>query len=134
MTDRSIVTALEKCSAEGKPCAGCPYANTATLDKFCDAKLMEDAIELINHQEAMIDKLNAMVEAAEDYLHPLPFRNAFDKAIEKARVDAIKELLTEAKEQTYVSSDWSHGEHPLVVEWDDLEEVAEGMVGADNAE
>lgn len=132
MTNRSIVTALEKCSAEGKPCAGCPYANTATLDKFCDAKLMEDAIELINRQEAMIDKLNAMVEAAEDCLHPLPFRNAFDKAIEKARAEAIKMLLAEAKKQAYVSSDWSHGAHPLVVEWDDLEDVAEGMKEKEN--
>ena len=151
MTDRSIVTALQKCSAEGKPCAGCPYANTATLDKFCDAKLMEDAVELINHQEAMIDKLNAMVEAAEDYLHPLPFRNAFDKAIEKARAEAIKEFAERLKANEREHCQWcNHSNKGSRSEWCDeiidghsrcyaflkfeskLDNLVKEMVGEDN--
>jgi hypothetical protein len=40
-----------------------------------------------------------MVEAAEDYLNPLPFKNAFDEEIEKTKIEAIKDFAERLKEK-----------------------------------
>ncbi len=52
-----------------------------------------------NRQKAEIERLTAMVEAAEDYFNPLPFKNAFDKKIETAKAEAIKEFAERLKER-----------------------------------
>lgn len=44
---------------------------------------------IISQQEAEIETLKAMLDAAERYLHPLPFKDDFDEAIDKARVEVI---------------------------------------------
>jgi flagellar biosynthesis/type III secretory pathway protein FliH len=41
----------------------------------------------------------------------------------------IKEFAERLKEYKYQSSDWSHGEHPFVVEESDIYELVEEMVG-----
>lgn len=41
----------------------------------------------------------------------------------------IKDFAERLKERKYKSSDWSHGEHPFVVEESDIDELAEEMVG-----
>ena len=48
---------------------------------------------------------------------------------EKARVEAIKEFAYRLRQRSYKSSDWSRGEHPMVIEWSDIEDVLEEMVG-----
>ena len=84
MTDTEIIKALECCkdnSFNSFSCEKCSYHGTC-----------EDALALINRQKAEIERLTAMVEAAEDYLHPLPFKNAFDAEILKAKAEAVKEF------------------------------------------
>jgi hypothetical protein len=48
-----------------------------------------------------------------------------------ARIEAIKEFWNRLQGIAYQSSDWSHGEHPMVVELDDVEEIYDEMVGED---
>ena len=45
-----------------------------------------------DNAQAEIERLTAMVEAAEDYLNPLPFKNAYDEAIDKAKSEAYREF------------------------------------------
>lgn len=49
----------------------------------------------------------------------------------KAKSEAIKGFVERLKEKKYQSSDWSHGEHPFVVEEDDIDNLVEEMVGED---
>ena len=52
-------------------------------------KLQDEIAEL----QAKNERLTAIVEAAEDYLNPLSFKNAYDEAIDKAKSEAIKEFV-----------------------------------------
>ena len=52
-----------------------------------------------------------------------------DMAIEKATNEAVKEFAEKIKIYKYQSSDWSHGEHPYVVEEADIDDVLIEMVG-----
>lgn len=55
-------------------------------------KSNEKMFATISKQDAEIERLTAMVEAAEDYLNPLPFKNAYDEAIDKAKSEAYREF------------------------------------------
>lgn len=92
MTDNEIIKALECCIAEGEMmCNKCPLKSECAHNPLDDIKVMH-ALNLINRQKAEIERLTALVEAAEDYLNPLPFKNAFDEEIEKTKIEAIKEF------------------------------------------
>jgi hypothetical protein len=41
----------------------------------------------------------------------------------------LKQFAERLKEMAYKSTDWSHGEHPLVVEVDYIDEVLEEFLG-----
>lgn len=51
---------------------------------------------------------------------------------ETIKAKAIKEFVEKLKQWSYESSDWSHGEHPMVVEWSDIEDVLDEMAGESN--
>ena len=53
------------------------------------------------------------------------FKNGYEKG--------IKEFVERLKVYKYLSSDWSHGEHPFVVEEADIDDLVEEMVGDYNA-
>lgn len=59
MTDNEIIKALECC--KNKRCVNCPYDDVA--DKFaeCSAKLINDALGLINRQKAEIESKNRQI-------------------------------------------------------------------------
>lgn len=65
----------------------------------------------------------------EAHFTPLPFKSRFDEYIEKSKAEAIKEFAENLKERKYQSTEWSHGEHPFVVEVDDIDDLLEEMVG-----
>ena len=113
MTDNEIIKAFECCDIKGV-CNNCPFKN----DRESCERLGDLVLDLINRQKAEnsnltsrltslqndltsakaeIERLTAMVEAAEDYLHPLPFKNAFDEEIAKAKAEAIKEFAERLK-------------------------------------
>lgn len=62
MTDEQIKKALEVCSMTNMTleCKNCPY-NTFNV-RYCSIKLCEDALDLINRQQAEIERLKAKCE------------------------------------------------------------------------
>lgn len=130
MTDIEIMIALECHDGDVERCLRCPYR---TSDD-CHVKLSNDALDLIKRQKAEIERLEAMVDAAEEHFSPLPFRNNFDKYISKSKADAYKEFAERLKERKYQSSDWSHGEHPYVVEEDDINDILQELTEGESGE
>ena len=53
--------------------------------------------------------------------------DATEQAYKNGYAKGIKDFVKRLKEHKYQSSDWSHGEHPFVVEEDDIDEIAEEM-------
>ena len=128
MTDNEIIKALECCllsnEQQEERCAECPLYET--YEMICQNLLAYYSLDLINRQKAKIealqmdnaqlqsdvvnanmnlhhaqaelDRFTAMVDAAEDCLLPLPFKNAFDEEIAKAKSEAIKEFAERLKE------------------------------------
>ena len=47
--------------------------------------ICREALDLIKWQRAEIERLKAMVDAAEEEFSPLPFKNNFDKYIARSR-------------------------------------------------
>lgn len=128
MTDNDIIKALECCGCDNYQCDNCPYAyKTCTVYK--------DSLDLINRQKAEIERLTAMLEAAEDYLYPLPFKNAFDDELAKAKSEAIKEFAERLKN---AFPEGNRDNKCPAIYIDDycyiIDECAEEMVGENNAE
>lgn len=134
MTDEQIIKALELCaSPEGDCCAlGCPYAvflKTRSC-KLCMDILADDALALIKRQKAKIEKLIDEC-GSQSVLWRNYYASNYEIAKEtikaEARAEAIREFAERIKAQSYESIDWSHGEHPLVCEFEIVEEIAEEM-------
>ena len=94
MTDKEIIKGLKICNSNEKGCNECNYHTYYSAK--CLGYLIKDSITLIN-------KLKAEVE--------------------KVKAEAIKEFAERLKEQKYQSSEWSHGEHPFVVEEADIDDL-----------
>ena len=99
MTDNEIIKAL-KCCWHEKECIGdeCPLFKPIN---DCAPLIAMEALDLINRQKAEMERLEAMVDAAEDYLNPLPFRNKFNEYVENAKAEAVKEFAEAVKMQFY---------------------------------
>lgn len=106
MTDSDIINALE--------CI-------ASVEEYGDCyEVLRLAIDLINHQKAEIACLKNKQQATEQVT---------EQVTDQVRSKAIKEFAYRLRQRSYKSSDWSRGEHPMVVEWDDIDDVLEEMVG-----
>lgn len=53
---------------------------------------------------------------------------AYKNGYKQGKIDAVREMAEKAKTVAYQSNDWSRGEHPAVVELDDLIEIAEELL------
>ena len=79
MTDNEIIKALECCS-NGEPCANCPY------QKQCDeTDLAEIALDLINRQQAEIERLQETQCTEKCHTETLELFNIKDTEIEKLK-------------------------------------------------
>ena len=85
-----------------------------------------DIDDLINRQKAEIERLE---ETKNRLLYNL--QAVLDERADRS--EAVKEFAERLKESKYQSSDWSHGEHPYVVEVSDIDNLVEEMVGEQNA-
>jgi hypothetical protein len=119
---KEIKKALECCSTlmdnnatseeQDNSCNECPYR----LNDRCSWKLDSDALTLINE----LEKGNAIkTDTIVDLL----------KKQEFYETEKLKQFAERLKEMAYKSTDWSHGEHPLVVEVDYIDEVLEEFLG-----
>lgn len=89
MTDKEIMLGIKYCHDKEAGCDYCPYA--IYLAKDCDTNLMNDALDLINRQQAEIEKLKSDVFG-------MDFATAMYKAIsESARAKAVKEFAKRLK-------------------------------------
>ena len=55
---------------------------------------------------------------------------AYKNGYEQGKQDAVIEFAKRLKEYKYLSSDWSHGEHPFVVEENDIDQLLLEMLEA----
>jgi hypothetical protein len=62
----------------------------------------------------------------EDYIKTLEHHiNDLERALIIARKETAEKFAERLKEMAYQSTDWSHGEHPMVVEVDYIDEICE---------
>ena len=113
LLDRDIIKAFECCTKieEGeslKLCFECPMFEE-DVDN-CTASLFRAVLDLINRQQTEIEEQDQAIINA---LHRMG----------EVRAEAIKEFAERLLESKYESSDWSHGEHPYVVEESDIENL-----------
>ena len=90
MTDNEIIKALECCSTSSAvQCRDCPYCGN-NYEKHCAFALANDALDLINRQQAEIERLNSDIITMENVI-----KNTF---LEKAGcdIDPLAEIKAEA--------------------------------------
>ncbi len=84
MTDKKIIKALECCQTSyDKRCEECPYQNYKFI---CNNKMKKDALDLINHQKAEIERSKT------DNLSMQKTLSKMSLGVEQARVEAFKEF------------------------------------------
>ena len=116
MTDNEIIQALEKSLQMGDAPIGAHWGVLLTT------KLLSDSLNLIKRQQAEIERLEkgGLKEA-------MTF-NA--KTIKEAAVEEVRLFLNTLKERAYIAqNEWSHGEHPKLVDWDDILDEFEQRYG-----
>ena len=87
--------------------------------------LLLNALDLINRQQAEIERLESKVEELSEVLS-----NSIRIRYSEAKSEAIEEFWSRLQGIAYRSEvEWSHGEHPMLIELDDAEEIYEEMVG-----
>ena len=130
MTDEQIEKALECCLVFLPNCEECAYSSIIG----CLRQRDRDVLALIKRQREEIEKLIDEC-GSQSVLWRDHFASIYETAKEtikaearaEARAEAIREFAERIKEQSYESIDWSHGEHPLVCEFEIVEEIAEEM-------
>lgn len=94
MTDNEIIKALECCTQQHK-CNECPYLMEHHL--VCNYHLYKDTLDLINRQQAEIDRLQAEC-GNQSVLWSKHFEGIFETAKETVKTEAIKEFAEMLKE------------------------------------
>ena len=82
MTDKEFMKALECCSAEYIACKECPLNGKP----FCERCIIENAIDLINRQQAEIERLESIISTDNQLIKSL------NKCYEISKDEAIKEF------------------------------------------
>lgn len=135
MTDKDIIQALECCANLGE-CSECPYGSITV----CHEEKDKDVLDLINRQQADIERLNKVKHLLEETLeYKSRIIEAQTKVVrglnlnnDQIKAEAIKEFWSRLQGIAYQSEcEWSHGEHPMVIELNDAEEIYDEMVGED---
>lgn len=132
MTDAEIIKALE-CFAIDKDsdelyCVGCAFETKGLCCENCSDGLAKASLDHINRQKAEIERLRTEC-GNQSTLWSRHYESLFETAKETIKVEAIKEFAERLKEHKYQSSDWSHGEHPFVVEEIDIDNLVKEMEG-----
>lgn len=125
MTDEQIVKGLE-CCVSRKGCDACEFY----MHDTCFVVRHKEIFDLIKRQQAEIEELKKVgnkidslgaVAALMDQKERLAcFKNEWEREV---RAEAVREFAEKLKKWKYQSSDWSHGEHPFVVEETDIDEL-----------
>ena len=130
-TDEELIKSLQICSSNGE-CNECPINPHKGNYGFCTSLAIKAALDLIIRQKEEIERLT--LSEREAYKQLERGNERMMAIIAEEREDAIKEVAKELKKRKYQSSDWSHGEHPYVVEESDIDDVLEDMIGGSDDE
>ena len=87
MTDKEIIKALECCGDPDSNCVECPIK----ADRRCNEHLANYALDLINRQQAEIEKLKEEIQITKDAYTMLQTKNEIIKS------EAIKEFAVNLK-------------------------------------
>jgi hypothetical protein len=104
MTDKEIKKALEICSITNMvlECKDCPYDTFNARN--CTTKLCEDAIDLINRQQAEIERLQRLLEQEEKSKNSLTkkcYKDGITEFAEKLKADINKTWYYELENDTH---------------------------------
>lgn len=148
MTDKEIKSAMEACLNRTDRCVctieDCPYA----WEDECSIDLWKDALDLINRQQAEIDRLTEWnkikIEEMRQERQEMLARNKkfradiieknekmFLEAEAQIRPQAIKEFAEKLKEDIRYRID-ATGDFELYEAFQDIDSLVKEMVGADN--
>lgn len=83
MTDNEIIKALKLCVTAGDTCIGCPYN---AFNRDCVYCMKKDALDLINRQQAEIERLESIISTDNQLIKSL------NKCYEISKAEAIKEF------------------------------------------
>lgn len=114
MTDNDIIKALECCTgANAKMCEACRLKKHPA----CEYLLQDESLALIKRQQAEIKQLKAE-------------RDNLIRTYKECAMEVVKDFAERLKVRAYTAeNEWSRGEHPLVVEVDDIDECVAEMEG-----
>lgn len=132
MTDKEIIKALEICGDDDAGCMECPFEK----QYFCRTTLSSNALDLINRQQAEIERLkNSYKQCAYErdvFLRENPVEMALliDEQAEKLKTiktEAIKEFADRLKEKIGDSHFQNYGLAIL-----EIHDLVKEMVGEEN--
>ena len=92
MSDEEIMKALACCGEPYNICAGCPMPNNIKDDCRCGEHLANYALDIINRQQAEIERLKNEIQITKDAYIMLQTKNEIIKS------EAIKEFAEGLKE------------------------------------
>ena len=118
MTDKDIIKALECCIKPTSDCDNCPLYVKGDGD--CINIVKQGALDLINRQQAEIERLKAEARAVDKDLQKL------DRPLIEIRAEAIKEFAEKLKEKAYKPNPYPYIE---IVTKDDIDNLVKEMVG-----
>ncbi|MBQ1994896.1 MAG: hypothetical protein II237_01740 [Clostridia bacterium] len=113
MTDNEIIKVLEYCTTDGW-CTNCPHEK-----KCIEDEITQLALDLINRQQAEIERLKRVVSHLEDYANGVA---------DQVKAEAVKEFAELLKEHI-------RDYHPYyyVIDEEVVDNLVEEMVGENNA-
>ena len=99
-------------SLRNKTLENVKYCNLSNTDKDC----IKAVFEKLDEQQAEIAELKELLMI-------------WQEKFKVVRIKTAKEFVKRIKIHKFESRDWSHGEHPYVVEESDIDDVLEEMMG-----
>ena len=120
MTDEQIVEALKYCSKGETICFMCPLYNKTD---HCVDMLAKNALDLINRQQAEIERLEKIRKADNNLITSL------NKCYETAKAEAYKEFTEKLKEKCYEDFQETYEMLSPYVTDDDIDNLLKEMEG-----
>lgn len=99
--------------------------NSLTADVFRQQAEIDVKNRLLDEAKAEIERLENHIQEGIDLAKQIP------EMMELVKSEAYREFAELLKQHKYQSSDWSHGEHPYVVEESDIDNTLNELVGED---
>lgn len=106
MTDRAVIKALKKHSMD--LCSNCKVEKTS-LCNGCISEIQRKALDLINRQQAEIERLESRNNFLEINFLEIEYSNLFWERVNEAKTEAIKEFAE--KLHTAFNVDWLSPEY-----------------------